>query len=148
MLIIISPTGCVVVLTGPVDYISDGHNVVSLRNGTPTLGQITGSGCILGSCIASYCAAAMHGADVDLNGPLVPDEMFVATISGCVDCMLSFCNRQMTRHASVLVLTIGAELAVEKYQVRGPGTFLPGLIDALWDLGPGEVLSRANVTVH
>ncbi|KAH6897639.1 thiamine biosynthetic bifunctional enzyme, partial [Coprinopsis sp. MPI-PUGE-AT-0042] len=121
---------CVVVLTGPTDYISDGHSVVSLSNGTPTLGRITGSGCILGSCIASYCATAMHGEDVDLDGPLIHDRSFIAAIAG------------------VLVLTVGAELAVEKHQVRGPGTFLPGLIDALWELSVEEVLSKAKLTIH
>jgi thiamine-phosphate diphosphorylase/hydroxyethylthiazole kinase len=49
---------CVVVLTGETDYISDGERVFMLKNGHPLLGSITGSGCVLGSCIASYCAAA------------------------------------------------------------------------------------------
>lgn len=34
--------GCTVLLTGPVDYLSDGHRVITIRNGHELLGQITG----------------------------------------------------------------------------------------------------------
>lgn len=77
--------GCVVVLTGPVDYISDGKRVAVLRNGPDVLAKITGSGCMLGSIIASYCATAAHLAVQDLtseNGQLFKGDMFVAAIAG------------------------------------------------------------------
>jgi thiamine-phosphate diphosphorylase/hydroxyethylthiazole kinase len=75
--------GCVVVLTGPVDYISDGTTVVALENGDALLGKITGSGCILGSCIASFCATAMHGVEADKQGRLLDlDRLFIGAITG------------------------------------------------------------------
>lgn len=49
---------------------------------------------------------------------------------------------------SVLVLTVAAEIAVEKEYVQGPGTFLGGLIDVLWVLAPDEVVRRAKITVE
>lgn len=49
---------------------------------------------------------------------------------------------------SVLVLTVAAGIAVEREYVRGPGTFLGGLIDVLWSLTPEEVVERAKVTVE
>jgi len=123
---------CVVVLTGPVDYISDGTSVVLLKNGNEVLGKITGSGCILGSCIASYCAAA---AAVSLEsgageGTLVHGDMLMGAVAG------------------VLVLTIAAELAVRRDGAKGPGTFLPALIDELWTLTADNVQSMARLEVQ
>ncbi|XP_006457334.1 hypothetical protein AGABI2DRAFT_229699, partial [Agaricus bisporus var. bisporus H97] len=126
---------CIVVMTGPTDYISDGKTVVSLRNGHDILGKITGSGCIAGSSIASYCAAASATASEDgyqsnTEGSLVKGDMLLGAIAG------------------VLVLTIAAEIAVELDYVRGPGTFLSGLIDALWTLTADDVVRRAKITVE
>lgn len=59
---------CIIVLTGETDYISDGKRVFLLKNGDPLLGKITGSGCMLGSCIASYCAAANRLVTEDDDG--------------------------------------------------------------------------------
>ncbi|KAF9010698.1 thiamine biosynthetic bifunctional enzyme Thi4 [Cyathus striatus] len=121
---------CVVVLTGATDYISDGFTVVALSNGHDILGKITGSGCVLGSSIATYCAtAALIAANKGEEGRLVPGDMFIGTIAG------------------VLILTIATELAIKKPSVQGPGTFLSGLIDSLWTLKPEDVLGLAKVKV-
>ena len=47
---------CVVLMTGSTDYLSDGTRTIAISNGHPLLGKITGSGCALGSVIASYLA--------------------------------------------------------------------------------------------
>ena len=78
-------SGCIVVLTGPVDYISDGTTVVSLSNGNELLGKITGSGCILGSIIASYCATATSGTLPTEETKLVDlDALFLGALTGYV----------------------------------------------------------------
>lgn len=46
----------VVLMTGETDVISDGIRTVAIRNGHPLLGEITGSGCALGTTIASVLA--------------------------------------------------------------------------------------------
>jgi thiamine-phosphate diphosphorylase/hydroxyethylthiazole kinase len=81
--------GSIVAMTGPTDYISDGKTVVSLKNGHENLGRITGSGCIAGSSIASYCAAASATALEDgyrsnMEGSLVKGDMFLGAIAGSV----------------------------------------------------------------
>ena len=43
-------------MTGPIDYLSDGTCSLAISNGHPLLGKITGSGCALGSTVASYLA--------------------------------------------------------------------------------------------
>ncbi|KAF9479063.1 thiamine biosynthetic bifunctional enzyme Thi4 [Pholiota conissans] len=123
---------CVIVLTGPTDYISDGQRVAILQNGPEELGRITGSGCILGSLIASFCATAALMARKDLTdveSRLILGDMFAAAITG------------------VLVLTVAAELAVESGSVKGPGTFLPALIDSLWALTPEHIAQKAKFAV-
>lgn len=51
----------IILVTGPTDLLSDGVRTVAISNGTSLLGQITGSGCALGSTIASY--VAVHRED-------------------------------------------------------------------------------------
>lgn len=51
----------IIVMTGATDFVSDGVRTVAISNGTPLLGQVTGSGCALGSTIASY--VAVHRED-------------------------------------------------------------------------------------
>ncbi|EEH40164.1 thiamine-phosphate pyrophosphorylase [Paracoccidioides lutzii Pb01] len=46
----------VVLLTGRVDYLSDGERVLAIGNGHELLGHITGTGCIIGTMAASFLA--------------------------------------------------------------------------------------------
>ncbi|KNZ76685.1 putative thiamine biosynthetic bifunctional enzyme [Termitomyces sp. J132] len=120
---------CVIALTGPVDYISDGTNVVALSNGHEILAKITGSGCIVGSSIATYCGALFARSTGDSTGKLVQGDTFLGAIAG------------------IMVLTVAAEAAVLREDVKGPGTFLPALIDELWALQPRAVQSLARIEV-
>jgi thiamine-phosphate diphosphorylase / hydroxyethylthiazole kinase len=52
---------CIVLMTGAIDYLSDGDRTLGISNGSHWLGRITGSGCALGSTIASY--VALHRDD-------------------------------------------------------------------------------------
>ncbi|WP_150539655.1 hydroxyethylthiazole kinase [Actinobacillus vicugnae] len=49
---------CVVVVSGEIDYISDGKRLVKIANGTKLFPRITASGCLLGSVFATFCAVA------------------------------------------------------------------------------------------
>lgn len=75
-------------MTGAVDWVSDGKNVVCLKNGHPLLGEITGSGCMVGTSVATFCGALSMAANAEkVNGSsnlLADGDMFVATIAGCV----------------------------------------------------------------
>ena len=46
----------VILLTGKTDVLSDGSRTVAIENGHPLLGEITGSGCTLGTTVASVLA--------------------------------------------------------------------------------------------
>jgi thiamine-phosphate diphosphorylase/hydroxyethylthiazole kinase len=47
----------------------------------------------------------------------------------------------------VLAVTIASELAAARPEVHGSGTFLPALIDELYNLTSDKVLQRAKVEV-
>lgn len=46
---------CVVVITGKVDVVSDGSDTYLIKNGVSELQNITGTGCMLSSLVASCC---------------------------------------------------------------------------------------------
>ncbi|KAI0305529.1 TMP-TENI-domain-containing protein [Multifurca ochricompacta] len=121
---------CIVVLSGPTDYLSDGSTVIRLSNGHELLGQITGGGCILGTAIATFCGATSMTAPGTSEGVLVKGDMLLATA------------------AATLALTIAAQHAASREGVRGQGTFLPALIDELAMLTPEAVLRTARIEVE
>ena len=70
-------TGAVVVLSGAVDVVADGWQALFLRNGSPTMARITGSGCMLSALTGAFCgacpdkpfeAAAAAAASIALGG--------------------------------------------------------------------------------
>ncbi|KAL1837550.1 hypothetical protein VTJ49DRAFT_3653 [Mycothermus thermophilus] len=91
---------CVVVMTGKTDYVSDGIFTWAIDNGTPRLGEVTGTGCSLGTTISA--AIASRQAD---------------RVTAVIAAMLHF--------------EIAAELADERPDVSGPGTFIPAFLDEL-----------------
>ncbi|CAG8918512.1 unnamed protein product [Penicillium salamii] len=51
----------VVLMTGATDYLSDGERVIAVENGHPFLGQVTGTGCAIGTI--SGCFLTAHRSD-------------------------------------------------------------------------------------
>ncbi|HWQ65541.1 MAG TPA: hydroxyethylthiazole kinase [Methanospirillum sp.] len=49
-------SGMTVVMSGPVDIVSDGVQTLLIRNGHPLMGAISGTGCMAASVIGTYCA--------------------------------------------------------------------------------------------
>lgn len=50
-------TNGIVAITGATDIVTDGEKVVSLSNGVPMLGSLTGTGCMCSSLIGCYLGA-------------------------------------------------------------------------------------------
>lgn len=73
-------------MTGEQDYISDGSLTVKLSNGSPLLGDITGSGCLAGSTVATFCGAEAkretNSTPSKDAGSLASGDMLVAAIGG------------------------------------------------------------------
>lgn len=49
--------GCIIILTGPVDIVTDGKRAVCIYNGHPMMSRITGAGCQLSALTAAFLAA-------------------------------------------------------------------------------------------
>jgi thiamine-phosphate diphosphorylase/hydroxyethylthiazole kinase len=106
----------VVLMTGVTDFVSDGYRTFAIRNGHPLLGEITGSGCVLGTIISTMLAVNRK-------------DKLAAAIAG------------------LLLYEIAAEVAAVREEVRGPGTFVPALIDELYRISRGgpEWVSKAKL---
>lgn len=48
--------GCVAVVTGEVDFITDGTRMMKVANGHPWLTKVVGTGCLLGAVIGAFAA--------------------------------------------------------------------------------------------
>jgi len=92
----------VVIMTGKTDFASDGERTFAVGHGHEYLGRVTGTGCVLGTTISAMIA--VH-----------PQDKLAASIAG------------------LMMLEIAAEQAAAREgDVRGPGTFMPNFIDALY----------------
>jgi thiamine-phosphate diphosphorylase/hydroxyethylthiazole kinase len=96
----------VVVMTGKSDFVSDGVRTFRIDNGHPLLGEVTGTGCSLGTAISAALAVVV-GKDT-AGG----DKLAAAV-------------------AAILHFEIAAEMAASAPGVRGPGTFVPAFLDEL-----------------
>lgn len=47
---------CIVAVTGKIDIVTNAEETVLIRNGCPMMSRITGTGCMLGAVISTYCA--------------------------------------------------------------------------------------------
>ncbi|KAF2864767.1 Hydroxyethylthiazole kinase family-domain-containing protein [Massariosphaeria phaeospora] len=107
----------IILLTGPVDVISDGAHTYTVANGHAYLGLVTGTGCTLGTTLSAYLAAERQsGAGYAL----------FAAIAGLVH------------------FEVAAEDAARRVDVQGPGTFVPAFIDEVWKRGRDVVEGRAE----
>ncbi|WWC91700.1 hydroxyethylthiazole kinase [Kwoniella dendrophila CBS 6074] len=127
----------IIVLTGPEDYISDGNLVIKLSNGSHYLEKITGSGCQAGTLIACFSAASkidyLNKNNEELfenKSQLVQGDMLLGAIAG------------------ILVYTVASEIAAERSDVKGPGTFRSALIDELYNLTPETISQRAKIEIR
>lgn len=50
-------TGAVIAITGAADIVADGQKAYIIKNGHPTMGKITGTGCMLTAMIGAFCGA-------------------------------------------------------------------------------------------
>lgn len=103
----------VILMTGSTDVISDGERTVTISNGHEYLREITGSGCTLGTTIASVMAVERE------------DKLLAAV-------------------TAILMYEIAAERAAVREDVKGPGTFVPALIDELYNIRQESVKGTAT----
>ncbi|ECB3927481.1 hydroxyethylthiazole kinase, partial [Salmonella enterica subsp. enterica serovar Anatum] len=54
---------CIVVVTGEIDYVTNGQRTLSIPGGDPLMTRIVGTGCALSAVVAASCA--LPGAALD-----------------------------------------------------------------------------------
>lgn len=78
-------TGAVVAATGETDYVSDGRVTLALRNGSPLLGRVSGTGCMLSSVVGCYvgaCGASVESVSAAITAFNVAAEIAEGRCSG------------------------------------------------------------------
>ncbi len=50
--------GLTVAVTGKTDFVSDGNRIFRIENGTPLLGRVTGTGCMVSSIMGAFVAVS------------------------------------------------------------------------------------------
>ena len=104
--------GCVVAVTGPVDHVSDGQQLISVANGHELLGTVSGTGCM--STAMTGCFLAV-GADRPLEA------------------------------AAEALVAFGVAGEDAAGGAKGPGSFHVNVYDALYNLDPATLDSRARL---
>ena len=64
-------TNSVVVISGEEDFITDGNNVISLRNGSPLMPKVTGMGCTSTAIIGAFAAVNNNTLEATANAMAV-----------------------------------------------------------------------------
>lgn len=109
---------CVVAVTGREDIVTDGMTAYGIRNGTPLLRQVTGTGCMLSVLTASFLGAS----------PETPLDAAAAAV-----CMMGLC---------------GEQAAARLQGPEGTGTLRTYLIDAVSRLTPEQLDKGANYELY
>ncbi|KAJ2496557.1 thiamine biosynthetic bifunctional enzyme [Coemansia sp. RSA 1972] len=108
---------CVVVMTGAVDYVSDGTNTFAVRNGHKLQSVITGSGCMAGTALGTFIHSVAKEAPV------------IGALTG------------------ILAINIAAEIAANRSDVQGPGTFRAVFIDSMHNLTTEQFNAHMNFSI-
>ena len=106
---------CIIVITGKVDYITDGKREVRVYNGVQDLSLVTGTGCMLGGMLAVECAKDL-GED---------------TIFGVVK--------------AILTMNISSEIAKENNLGNGILSFKYKTLDKIYCITDEELIERGKI---
>ena len=112
--------GCTVCVSGPVDLVANGEDIVAIAGGSALMTRVTGMGCTASAFCAAFAATAGK-LDKALRGP--------ARMSAVISAM------------SVMSAAGGLAAAGSS----GPGSFLPAFLDRVSVLSEEDL--KKNVTV-
>ena len=110
-----SETGAVVAITGAIDLVADAKRAVAIWNGTPIMGKITGTGCMLSCVTAAYAVAN-------------PDSLFDGVVAAVVGSGVA-----------------GEIALARMQSVDGNASFRTYLIDALYNMGGEALEAVARI---
>lgn len=106
----------VVLASGKVDIVTDGTRLIRVRNGTPQLSCVTGTGCMLGALTAAYLSAA-SGLDAAVTacavlgicGQLAETERGAGSfMTGLLDALSTLQDAELERYMDLEEIEIEA----------------------------------------
>lgn len=110
--------GCIVVVSGSEDLITDGEREVRIANGHPMMGRMIGSGCMLTSVIACFLAVAVdpfEAAEAAVTYFTVAGEIAAEQAKGpgtlkplLIDALYSLDKEQFRRRIRMRAILAGA----------------------------------------
>lgn len=112
-------TGSTILLSGPLDLVSDGTQTIVLHNGCATMARITGSGCMLSALVGTFCGA-------------MADAPFAAACSAAA--AMGICGEL----AETRRLQNGT----------GNASFRTDLIDAVFNLTPQQLIEGVRYEIY
>ncbi len=116
----------IILCTGEKDIVTDGENTVLISNGTPMLGNITGTGCMLGAICASF---------------LSKEKRLRQVAKACAFFGIAgeIAVENMGKKKSTLNMDCGDETKL------GIGSFLIELLDAISVMDEDTIVKRSSV---
>ncbi|HEY2491927.1 MAG TPA: hydroxyethylthiazole kinase [Paenibacillus sp.] len=109
--------GCIVVITGKEDVITNGHRTYIIRNGHPLLTKVTGAGCLLSSIVGAFLAVSE-----------VSEQAWLESVT-----------------EAIAFYGVAAEIAAEMTEHQGPGSFQIELLNQLASVSPEILQQRAHI---
>ena len=103
--------GATLAITGPVDLVTDGKNILRVHNGHERMGTVTGTGCAASALIGAFLAV---------------DE-----------------NSLEAAATSLAAYGLAGEEAAR--ESKGPGSFHPALLDALFNLSADQLQRKVRI---
>lgn len=129
--------GCIILASGKTDIVTDGKTLVHVKNGSPQLATVTGTGCMLGALTACYLSACRTPARHDITGA-------AATCRNPKAITASAGRGLSAVAAACAVLGICGELSETE---KGSGSFMVNLMDCLSKLSDSDVQAHLNLHI-
>lgn len=108
---------CVVVVTGSEDICTDGKRVFIVKNGTPMMAQVVGTGCMAGSVIGTFCAVEKDYLFASVAG-LVCFECAAENADKTSEGPGTFKNKLFDKISTLSDISINKMKRVEEYNAR------------------------------
>ena len=140
----------ILVASGREDIIASRDALCFVKNGSPRMSRVTGTGCMATELLAAILAVAAGEEEKTLQRRTAGEEAFLQTENTDSDetaCGVRTAGEETTFRAAVLAtafMGIAGEIA-EETAPRGSGSYHIALIDALSTMTAGDIVDRIHL---
>ena len=120
---------CIAAITGAIDTVSDGLQIVRIHRGTKELSRVTGTGCMTTALVGAFCGAVF--ATNRATQASQKEQKSNAVQS-------ALCNKSEYLHAAtagIACMSIAGETCEKAAQQKGTGSYRVAIIDCLSKMG-------------